>query len=634
MVGVLAHRGVYTIDTVDDGMSEIILKTLADASAVAPTAVAGESVVTSSMTFDAATRTIQTAYPGWEAAGFAAGQVIVVSGSASNDGSYVVASVDYTDLVLVEGETLADETTAGEITVTGKSAVSYDTLSMSFDAAARTITRDDGMTWESAGFAAGQIVLVAGSSHNDGWHVVQSASGQVLTLAAGETLKDEPEAWGVTVTGAMPDSAVTCGDFSLTRTERRDSITRSTGTWADDGFTDGLPVKITGTSFNDGIYNVDKISGDTVYMKLGMDLRAESIAAGRPVSIMVEQKFDIRVRTNSMTGAPALSFTHIAGDRDTITRSLGSWTADGFLCGQVITVTGAGGNDGEYQIDSISADGRTLTLVMRHVVVSATGVTGASVTGSGITPGIVKPRVVVDDLGSNIAREIDRLQQLKVRHYGNPGAIAGYDAQISLLKRQALDLGLIDPDDPGLSSQDVPVSPKTGYYVNYIMLPDIIAGSGSIRINSGSLTGAGKLWSNGDSSIVVVNASPYHLRVSDLEIPTEHGGLVLVNGLPVTGNADIVKAASAPFSGRTANFAAVAAGVGEVDPLISITSTFDPGVALQDEFREAPAPDIEFIGDVMNARGTVMARNAEAASSSEGAFSPRRSTSSRAGISS
>jgi hypothetical protein len=36
MVCVLAHRWVYTIDTVDDGMSEIILKTLADASAVAP----------------------------------------------------------------------------------------------------------------------------------------------------------------------------------------------------------------------------------------------------------------------------------------------------------------------------------------------------------------------------------------------------------------------------------------------------------------------------------------------------------------------------------------------------------------------------------------------------------------------
>src|SRR6185503_20619561 len=57
------------------------------------------------------------------------------------------------------------------------------------------------------------------------------------------------------------------------------------------------------------------------------------------------------------------------GTHDTITRAAGDFAADGFVAGQTINVTGAGGNNGDFTIFSVSANQLVLT--------SNKGLTGA-----------------------------------------------------------------------------------------------------------------------------------------------------------------------------------------------------------------------------------------------------------------
>lgn len=61
-----------------------------------------------------------------------------------------------------------------------------------------------------------------------------------------------------------------------------------------------------------------------------------------------------------MTGTPRLTFAGADGQPPTITRSLGSWIADGFAVGQTISVQGSDNNDGGYTVTAVSND--TLTL--------------------------------------------------------------------------------------------------------------------------------------------------------------------------------------------------------------------------------------------------------------------------------
>lgn len=61
-----------------------------------------------------------------------------------------------------------------------------------------------------------------------------------------------------------------------------------------------------------------------------------------------------------MTGAPALTFAEVGATGDTITRATGSWLADGFAVGDVITVSGSASNNVTGPIASLSATVITL----------------------------------------------------------------------------------------------------------------------------------------------------------------------------------------------------------------------------------------------------------------------------------
>ena len=81
----------------------------------------------------------------------------------------------------------------------------------------------------------------------------------------------------------------------------------------------------------------------------------------------------------TVQGAPNISFTDVADpDPDTIARTDGgSWITDGFAAGMTIRIGGAGGNNGDYTIGSLTAS--TITLAAGETVATAAAAGGISV---------------------------------------------------------------------------------------------------------------------------------------------------------------------------------------------------------------------------------------------------------------
>lgn len=83
-----------------------------------------------------------------------------------------------------------------------------------------------------------------------------------------------------------------------------------------------------------------------------------------------------------MTGSPTLTFAEVGATGDTITRSSGSFIADGFVNGDVITVAGSAGNNVTGKVATVAA--LVLTLDTTDLVAEGP-VSGCTITG---TPGI------------------------------------------------------------------------------------------------------------------------------------------------------------------------------------------------------------------------------------------------------
>ncbi|HHV64893.1 MAG TPA: hypothetical protein GXX46_07465, partial [Peptococcaceae bacterium] len=127
-------------------------------------------------------------------------------------------------------------------------------------------------------------------------------------------------------------------------------ISRSSGSWLDDGFAPGDIIYVNGTQKNNGYYQIKEIKdgGTTLVLYRGEELIDEIIAPGSGVSI-------------------------IAQANDRIIRDTGSWIDDGFMPGQTITIDGStldaeSSNNGIYVIKAISEDGKVLILTVQDVL--------------------------------------------------------------------------------------------------------------------------------------------------------------------------------------------------------------------------------------------------------------------------
>ena len=76
--------------------------------------------------------------------------------------------------------------------------------------------------------------------------------------------------------------------------------------------------------------------------------------------------------------AAGTTFSFVDSDPDTITRAAGSFVTDGFLAGDLITVSGTASNDGTYTIATVAA--ATITLIATDTLVAEAAVATAVLT--------------------------------------------------------------------------------------------------------------------------------------------------------------------------------------------------------------------------------------------------------------
>jgi hypothetical protein len=130
--------------------------------------------------------------------------------------------------------------------------------SLTFAAAGHTITRAAG-SWITDGFAVGDVVYVTGSVSNNGTvGVVSAISATVLTFAS-----------GVVNEGPISVATVT-GRYGLVFAAAGHTITRSAGSWIDDGFDVGHSVVIDGTVSNDGTKTITALTSTVMTFASGL----------------------------------------------------------------------------------------------------------------------------------------------------------------------------------------------------------------------------------------------------------------------------------------------------------------------------------------------------------------------------
>jgi len=116
-----------------------------------------------------------------------------------------------------------------------------------------------------------------------------------------------------------------------------DTITRSSGSWITDGFAVGDTITVAGSSSNNVTGAIASLSATVI------TLGTTDLAAEGPVSDC------------TVTASPTLTFAEVGGTGDTVTRSSGSWLADGFAVGDVVTFAGTSSNNVTGAIASLSA---------------------------------------------------------------------------------------------------------------------------------------------------------------------------------------------------------------------------------------------------------------------------------------
>ncbi len=308
--------------------------------------------------------TITRSYGSFSEDGFAVNQKIVVNGAGENDRFFTINEIspDGSMIYLDQGETLYEEDNVSNISikVVEDQIFSMTDLTLDFDqvdGGPDKITRSMG-SWIDDGFVAGQIIEVEGTTSNDGIYRIESLGPLTLTLVAEDELQSD-------------ESNVTAAEVSVTQGARieiedltldfdqvdggSDTIARSIGSWIDDGFVAGQIIEVKGTTSNDGIYRIESLNALTLTLVEDDELQGDEFGVtGAAVSVTWGEKVDMK--------AFALDFDRVDGGSDTIARSMGSFSGDGFVAGQIITIAGSNNNDGSYIIDNVSADGLTLSL--------------------------------------------------------------------------------------------------------------------------------------------------------------------------------------------------------------------------------------------------------------------------------
>ncbi|MFM7112136.1 MAG: beta strand repeat-containing protein, partial [Planctomycetota bacterium] len=246
---------------------------------------------------------------------------------------------------------------------------------------------------------------------------------------------------------------------------------------------------------------------------------------------------------------------------------------------------------------------------------STTGLPSNSSTNDS-TEGLPEPEVSSVDVGASIGNAIELLQQLRSEYSQSPTAVAGYNSRISALMAQARSLGLVEIED----GKEV----VTGsLQINYVVIPEIVSGVGSIYVYAENLFGTGIIDAPRDVRVEVYNYSPYSMLLKGIVIPFRDGGKVMMDtGSGFTEISTNTEINSKNKTKNQANFSSITAagnsgatGSPLQDPVITVknfwsstnrTSANDAifqrlGVSIS----TINDPDISVQGAVQNLGGTV-----------------------------
>lgn len=150
---------------------------------------ASHRMSTSNVTFaevGATGDTIVRATGSWATDGFATGDLLTISGSASNDGTLAAACVvTNSKTITLDTDDLLDEGPVANVTITAEA-------SLTFSGSTDAVTRAGGNpgSWLDDGFRVGDSVTISGTVSNDGTCTVTDVTATVLTFESGD-LADE-----------------------------------------------------------------------------------------------------------------------------------------------------------------------------------------------------------------------------------------------------------------------------------------------------------------------------------------------------------------------------------------------------------------------------------------------------------
>ncbi|MBK6463545.1 MAG: hypothetical protein IPF92_21460 [Myxococcales bacterium] len=202
--------------------------------------------------------------------------------------------------------------------------------------------------WDNAGLTAARTALAAQQKASRSWNVVgdlanSTEAGYVTTITNAYETTNKRFVYARTNVrdGGAPSMLakssgvkrwvkITAAE-TLTFAEvgaTDDTITRSVGSFVDDGLAVGDVVTVAGTTLNNVTGRIKTLTA-TVLTFDATDLVAEVTAAG----------------VGSIVASNGLIFAEVGGTGDTITRNAGSFVTEGFAAGDIVTITGTASNN-------------------------------------------------------------------------------------------------------------------------------------------------------------------------------------------------------------------------------------------------------------------------------------------------
>ncbi|MBL0197633.1 MAG: hypothetical protein IPQ09_26135 [Myxococcales bacterium] len=202
--------------------------------------------------------------------------------------------------------------------------------------------------WDNAGLTAARTALAAQQKASRSWNVVgdlanSTEAGYVTTITNAYETTNKRFVYARTNVrdGGTPSMLakssgvkrwvkITAAE-TLTFAEvgaTDDTITRSVGSFVDDGLAVGDVVTVAGTTLNNVTGRIKTLTA-TVLTFDATDLVAEVTAAG----------------VGSIVASNGLIFAEVGGTGDTITRNAGSFVTEGFAVGDIVTIAGTASNN-------------------------------------------------------------------------------------------------------------------------------------------------------------------------------------------------------------------------------------------------------------------------------------------------